>query len=180
MQKTITSQFRRATLLAFAGALGALSGCGDGGLFSRNQMDGSATGNLGADLDATKVTVVPYSTRCGVNTAAPCAKHIDSAVEIYVDGHSLIFDFSYVAQPGAVPGDDFEGYMLEVAPDADSPILGAVVDAAATTLDIDMSNLAHDRGHLEVNFAGVSYAPGDFVKINLLVGPIQLLHRSGS
>jgi hypothetical protein len=164
-------------LLAFVAALGALSGCGDAGLFSRNQMGGQA---MGADLDAANVTVVPYSTRCGANTAAPCTKHIDPAVEIYVDGHSLIFDFSNVVEPGTFPGDDFEGYMLEVAPDADSPIMGAVVDAAATTLAIDMSNLAYDQGHLEVNFAGVSYGPGDFVKINLWVGPIQLLRRSGT
>jgi hypothetical protein len=177
MQKTIASQFRRATLLTFAAGLGALSGCGDAGFFSRNQMDGEAMGNLGADLDAKNVTVVPYSTRCGVNTAAPCAKHIDPAVEIYIDGHSLIFDFSNVVEPGTFPDDDFEGYMLEVAPHADSPILAAVVDPGATTLDLDMSNLAHDRGHLEVNFAGVAYGPGDFLKIDLLVGPIQLLHR---
>lgn len=133
--------------------------------------------NVGAELDSAKVAVAHHSTRCGANSAAPCPKGMGPDVEIIIDEHSLILDFSNVAEPSTFDGTDFEGYILEVASNAGSPILFAKVDTEATTLDIEDADLAYDEGHLEVNFAGVTYGPGDFVKIDLLVGPLKLLHR---
>ena len=52
-----------------------------------------------------------------------------------------MFDFSNVAGPGSFEGADFEGYILEVASNAGSPILFATVDTDATTIDIDDTDL---------------------------------------
>jgi len=179
MQTTLANVIHQTPLLAVIVSLAALSGCGDGGLFSRNNLEGGSLGSLGAELDAANVTVGHRSTRCGENVAAPCPKGMDPAVEIHVDGNSVIFDFYNVAEPGTFEDVDFEGYMLEVARNAGSPILDARFDMDATTLDVGDPNLAYDKSHLDVNFAGLSYDRDSFVKVDLLVGPLNLLHRGG-
>jgi len=176
MQKTIATSFRPAPFLAVLVSLAALSGCGDDGL--RSGINHGEVGSIGADLDSDKVAVAHHSTRCGANTAAPCPKGMDPAVEIHIDAHSVMFDFSNVAGPGSFEGADFEGYILEVASNAGSPILFATIDTDATTIDVDDTDLAYDQVHLEMNFAGVSYDRDSFVKVDLLVGPLKLLGRS--
>lgn len=179
MQTTIANRTHQSRLLVVIVSFAALSGCGDAGLFSRNNLEGGSLGSLGAKLDAANVTVGHRSTRCGENVPAPCPKGMDPAVEIYVDGNSVILDFYNVAEPGIFEGVDFEGYMLEIARDAGSPILAARFDIEATTLEVDDANLAYDESHLDVNFAGLSYDRDSFVKIDLLVGPLNLLRRGG-
>ena len=177
MQKTSATLIHQSPLLAVIASLAILSGCGDGGLFSRNHTGGGSVGSLGAVIDSAMVTVGHRSTRCGDNMAAPCPKGMDPGVEIYFDGNSVIFDFYNVAEPGTFEGADFEGYMFEVGRNADSPILAAKIDYDATTLDVDEANLAYGESHLEVNFAGLSYDRDSFVKVDLLVGPLNLLRR---
>jgi len=177
MQKTIVIEFRKATLLTVAVSIGALSGCGDAGMFSRGKTDAGAIASIGAEINSANVRVGHHSTRCDANAAAPCPKGMDPAVEIHVEGRSLILDFSNVAEPGSFADVDFEGYVLEITPGADSPILAAWVDTDATTLDVEDAHVSYDEGHLEVNLAGVPYDPGGFVKIDLLVGPLNLLGR---
>ncbi|MBW2379445.1 MAG: hypothetical protein JRG70_07805, partial [Deltaproteobacteria bacterium] len=57
MQKTIVIEFRNATLLAVAAGIGALSGCGDAGMFSRGKMDAGAIASIGAEINSANVTV---------------------------------------------------------------------------------------------------------------------------
>jgi hypothetical protein len=178
MQTTSTTRFRAIALVGIAICLEALSGCGDAGMFSRQEAGEALVTNIGAQIDTERATVSHHSTRCGENAAGPCEKGMDPAIEVYIDGHSLIFDFSNVATPGTFTSSDFEGYVLEVQAEANAPILFARFDAEATTLDLDGSNLAYDRTHLEVNFTDISYDRDDFVKIDLLVGPLNLLQHS--
>ena len=140
-------------------------------------MNAGLDASFGSEIDRAHVTIAHHSTRCDANAAAPCPKGMDPAVEIHVEGRSLILDFSNIAEPGSFADVEFEGYVLEMAPGADSPILAARVDTDATTLDVEDLHVSYDEGHVEVNFAGVSYDSDGFVKIDLLVGPIKLLGR---
>jgi hypothetical protein len=166
-----------AITILFVASFAVLSGCGGEGLFSNNTIEGGSFASLGAELDVANVTVAHHSTRCGENFAGPCPKGMGPSVEIHIDANSVIFDFSNVAEPGSFEGADFEGYILEVARTAGSPILFARVDTDATTLDVEDDDLGYDERHLEVNLSGVAYDGGGFVKIDLLVGPLNLLHR---
>lgn len=175
MQTTSTHRFRTIALVGLTVCLEALSGCGDAGMFSTRDGGEALVANDRSQIDTEHATVLHHSARCGESTAGPCTKGMGPAIEIYFDGHSLIFDFSNVATPGTFTSSDFEGYVLEVQAEANAPILFARVDAELTTLDLDDSNLGYDETHLEVNFADISYDRGDFVKIDLLVGPLNLL-----
>ncbi len=64
MHKTITIRLRKAALLALAAGLGALSGCGDAGMFSRGNTDAGSGANFGSEIDSANVTVGHHSTRC--------------------------------------------------------------------------------------------------------------------
>jgi hypothetical protein len=166
-----------AITILFVASFAVLSGCGGKGLFSNNRIEGGSFASLGGEFDIADVTVAHHSTRCGANFAGPCPKGMDPSVEIHIDANSVIFDFSNVTESGSFEGADFEGYILEVARSADSPILFARVDTDATTLDVEDADLAYDEEHLEVNLSGVEYDGDGFVKIDLLVGPLNLLQR---
>lgn len=176
MHNTNAIPFRNAALILLA-AISALSGCGDRGMFSRGEMRGFSERSLGSTIDGADVTVEYRSTRCGDNAAMACPKGMAPGVEVYVQPTSVIFDFSNVSEPGTFADLDFEGFVVEIAAEADSPILLAAVDVRQTTLAFDADQVTHDSGHLEVNFAGTSYDSDSFVKIDLLVGPLNLLGR---
>ena len=98
-------------------------------------------------------------------------------VEVYVEPTSVIFDFSNVSEPGRFADVDFEGYVVEIAAGANRPIMFAVIDTRATNLEFVADAVTHDRGHVDVNLAGVSYDADSFIKIDLLLGPLNLLGR---
>jgi len=176
MHNTTALRFRNAALILLA-AVGALSGCGDRGMFSRGEMREFSERSLGSMIDSRDVTVEHRSTRCGDNAAMACPKGMAPGVEIYVEPTSVIFDFSNVSEPGVFADTDFEGFVVEIAAEAKRPIMFAHVDARATTLAFDAGQLTHDKAHLELNFAGASYDSDSFVKIDLLFGPLNLLGR---
>lgn len=175
MHKTNAITFQNLTLVLLA--LGALCGCGDRGMFSRGEMKGFSEMKLGSEIDSADVTVGHRSTRCGDNAAMPCPKGMAPDVEVYVEPTSVIFDFSNVSEPGRFADVDFEGYVVEIAAGANRPIMFAVIDTRATNLEFVADAVTHDRGHVDVNLAGVSYDADSFIKIDLLLGPLNLLGR---
>lgn len=176
MHNTTTIPFRNAALILLA-TIGALSGCGDRGMFSRGEMRGFSERSLGSKIDSADVTIEHRSTRCGDNAASACPKGMAPGVEVHIEPRSVIFDFSNVSEPGTFADVDFEGFVVEIAAEANKPIMFAIVDVRETTLAFDPDQVTHDSGHLEVNFAGVSYDSESFVRIHLLVGPLNILGR---
>ncbi len=144
-------------------------------MFSRGEFRGLSEAELGSVLDIERATIGHRSTRCGDNAAMPCPKGMAPDVEMYLSPRSVIFDFSNVQEPGTFADVDFEGFVLELAAGSETPILLAAIDLDATTLDVGRDAVTHDEHHLDVNFAGVSYDSDDFVKIDLLLGPLNLL-----
>jgi hypothetical protein len=173
MHNTNPTPFRTTVLLLTAVA--ALSGCGDRGMFSRGMLQDRTTGSRGDAIDSTQVTVSFLSSRCGGNGVESCLRDTAPAVEVHIDGQSVIFDFSNVAEPGVFPDVEFEGFLLEVAADSNAPIHRARVDGDTTNLDIADGAVIHDETHLEVNLAGVAYDSEGLIKIDLLAGTPNLL-----
>jgi hypothetical protein len=147
-------------------------------MFARGEMRGFSEMKLGSEIDSGSVTVAHRSTRCGDNTAMPCPKGMAPDVEVYVEPTSVIFDFSNVSEPGRFADVDFEGFTVEIAASANRPIMFAAIDTRMTNVELDAHAMTHDRGHLDVNLAGVAYDADSFVKIDLLLGPLNLLGRS--
>ena len=176
MHNTTALPFRTAALLLVA-IIGTLSGCGEGGLFSRGELSRHLDMRLGSAIDSTKATLSYLSTRCGDDAAVSCPKGMAPAVEIHIEDRSVIFDFSNVSEPGTFAEVDFEGFALEIAAEANTPVLFARIDTDATNLDMADDALTYDRGGFDVNFAAVAYDSDSLVKIDLLAGPLNLLGR---
>jgi hypothetical protein len=180
-------------VLIFIGVLGAFAAC-----YSLNpgHIDPDTLGPR-ASLDGLEVKLLRYSTHCDSKASAPlvakvgdgcefpgdevktlgpsCAEAPSPAVDVYVEEHHLIFDFSNVAEPGAFTGADFDGYIIDILRPRGGPIIFAMgVDDAMTTVDVDSVTLSHDYDHLEVNFQGVSYDHDSFVKIDLWLANMEL------
>jgi len=192
MENAITRRFlTRLGALIFIGVLGVLATC----LYvDPGHLDPDTLGPR-ASLDALEVKLLRYSTHCDSKASAPLvAKVADGCefpgdevktlgsscapspgVDVYVEEAHVIFDFSNVAEPGEFTGADFDGYIIDVLrPKGGPAIVGMAVDDDMTTVDIDSVTLSHDYDHLEVNFQGVSYDHGSFVKINLWLVNLEL------
>ncbi len=160
----------------FLVALGALSGCGDAGMLSRAGSSSDAVSGFGSDLDPANVAIRYDSSRCDESDTG-CPKTLVPNVEVFVDGKSILIDFSNVDGPGVFDEGTFEGFVIEVVRSADSPIFHASIDREATTLDVDEARLAYDETGLEINLAGASYDSNGFIKVDLLVGPLNILRN---
>jgi hypothetical protein len=176
MPNTTALPFRTAALLLVA-IIGTLSGCGEGGLFSRVELSRHLDESAGSAIDSTQATLSYLSTQCGDAAAAPCPKGMAPAVEIHIEDRSVIFDFSNVSEPGTFADVDFEGFALEIAAEASTPILLARIDTDVTNVDIGDDALTYDRGGFDVNFAAVAYDSSSLVKIDLLAAPLNLFGR---
>lgn len=146
-------------------------------MFARGEARGFSPMTSDSKLDGEMVTVEHRSTRCGNNAAMPCPKSAAPGVEVYVDSGSIIIDFSNVQEPGVFEDADFEGFVIELAAESGTPIQIARIDTDATNMEVRREDLAHDAYHLDVNLAGRSYDSDSFVKIDLLVGALNLLRQ---
>lgn len=159
-------------------SLATLSGCGDAGMFARGDVSRISGSHFGAAVEGETVAVRYDSSRCDASDAT-CDKALAPAIEVHVEPRSIILDFSNVREPGRFENVAFEGYLVEMLQARKSPLLFAALDLETTTLDIDDARLAYDEEALEINLAGVPYDSGGFVKIDLLVGPLNPL-RGGN
>lgn len=194
MEKAIVATPRKLAELVLGCGLGLLVGC-----FS---IDPGHVDSTGPDsvtcIDGVAIELLRDSTRCerpstkslvaevgdGMEFSAdqvrtldsPCAESPNPGVEIQVEHASLIFDFSNVANPGRFPAADFEGYVLDILPGEDNAhLVRATVDSEANSLGMEDADLWFDFDRLEVNFEGISYDEGGFVRINLWFVPAALM-----
>ena len=90
-------------------------------------------------------------------------------IEVFIDGQSIIFDFSNVTKDGKISEADFEGYIVSVTEDSNlPPILEAIVDATKSSVASQDVDVEFDDKNVAVNFQGLDYDDATFVKIDLL------------
>jgi hypothetical protein len=114
------------------------------------------------------------SSSCPAGPESQCTKTRAPNVDIYVDGRCLFLDFSGVDAPGRFSDETFHGFVFEVDPSANSPIIMAHVNEDASTLEIEGWRVTYGRDYVEINLAGLEYDSSDLIQIDLLVGPLRL------
>jgi len=180
MDSTIGIRARHFTLL-FVLAANIVSGCGEAGMFSTGELRAMSSSNMGADVDEARVTVTRVSPRCDAAAATACPEAAAPALEIHFEGHSVILDFSNVEEAGTFDMAEFDGFEIEFSGTAeDGPLYFVTVDADQTSIDVDDETLDYQRNYLDINLAGLDYDSETFIKIDLLLGPLNLFARSGS
>lgn len=190
----------RPALTVLCVSIAWLTGCGESAMFSLSAGhidEGSVVPN--ACFEGADVELFRYSTRCerasvkslsarvdgGLELAAdvvetldaPCAEGPTPAIEVRIEDHSLVFDFSEVTSPGRFPSADFDGYVIDLVLHAPGALLvAASVDSGQTTLPVGTADIYHEPDHLEVNFQNIAFDERGFVKIDLLFASVS--HQS--
>ncbi len=173
MAHSLTHAARTTALLLLA--LSALaSGCGDsspaggGGGGIRSALASHARERLGGEM----VELVIYTSCEGVDSENPdtrCAGIVDANVEVFYDGHALIFDFSNSPRRGRVSDLGFEGYVLEMTERSTlPPLVDAYVDSASSSVDAAEIGLRVEEKSISVGFEGLIYDDSTFVKVDLV------------
>ena len=169
--------------------LGLFAGCGDYPIDSSTESvdiepRGSSVGLLGrtvylrrrssscgAPVSNPLVEVgagVEYTSEQTRGLGSPCSGAPSPAVEISVEGQSLIFDFSDVDQAGVFPEAEFEGYELAFARRCGDIVLGGVsVDTQHSTMAASEVRASHHYDRVDVDFQGTGYDHTSFLKIDL-------------
>ena len=186
MKKNLSVMLRKCMSLVLVSALGLLAGCLYAGQPGRIQIDEGAL----ASMEGVRVELIRHSTGCGsgeseglfVEVGPGCEYPADAVralksncsvaphpgVEVHVDGSTVMFDFSNVAEPGRFPDGEFEGYILDIVRTADAPFLiGALVDGEMSTPDVVQGDLSADLDRLAVNLAGLTFDSNSFLKVDL-------------
>jgi hypothetical protein len=105
----------------------------------------------------------------GTDPEARCEGVSGTHVEVFLDGQSMIFDFSNVSKGGTISEADFEGYILSITEDSGlPPILEAIVDASKSTIDSQDLDVQFDDKNVSVNFQGLAYDDATFVKVDFV------------
>lgn len=175
-------------MLAVVTAACLFGGCGDVDAFKLRSGSWGETEPL-ADWQGAIVELVHMTTPCNevsdglrafvadhvefANCAvdAPkslCSPGAEAAVAIDVQPHSIIYDFSNVVDPGVFGRADFNGYVIADLLGAGPRIVAASIDREATTFDLDDDDIVVDGNSVRVNFGGLAFDAGDFVKIDLV------------
>lgn len=149
-----------------------------------------ARADLRPGAEGRTLRLVRRSTRCGVRRSAPIEAHVaagaefsaervgdlespcgDSpspAIDVHVEATSAIFDFSGVDSSGSFPEARFEGYSLYFARSCpDMALESADVDTQHSTVMLSDGDVRTHYDRLDVNFAGRSYDPESFLKVDL-------------
>lgn len=164
---------RTVSLAVFAALISLTAGCGDGFFTKGDGFVGSALSERVRDaMGDAEVDVFEY-TGCEVTDSsdpdARCKGVSDTQIEVFIDGQSIIFDFSNVTKDGKISEADFEGYIVSVTEDSNlPPILEAIVDATKSTVASKDVDVDFDDKNVAVNFQGLDYDDATFVKIDLL------------
>ena len=161
------------TLVALA--MNILSGCGDAGMFSAGELRAMHASKLGADIDPNRVTVKRVSTMCDTGAATACPEAAAPALEVYFDGRSVVLDFSNVETPGVFEA-EFDGFEIEFEDYRDgADLYFTVLDGEASSVELREDAISYGSHYLDINLSGVAYDSKTFIKIDLLVGPLNLL-----
>jgi hypothetical protein len=174
MTNALTSCPRLLVLLLVATE--ALSGCGSSREFSRDELRLLSKSNLGSRIDSEMVSAEFHSTRCERAEADACPNSPTPEVEVHVEDRSIVFDFSNVQAPGVFADAEFEGFVADLT-HPDRSVLYATVNATFTNVDLGPDAVVYDRGGVELNLAGVAYDSTTFIRVDLLVAPLNLLRN---
>lgn len=170
--------------------LGLLAGCGDYPVDSSTESVDMEPRGSAADLLGRTVYLRRRSSSCGAPVSnplvaevgasveftseqtrgleSPCSGAPNPAVEVSVDGQSLIFDFSSVDREGAFPEAEFEGYELAFGRRCgDIVFAGVAVDAERSTMAAAEVAISHHYDRVDVDLSGMAYDRATFIKIDL-------------
>lgn len=179
--------------LFVASLVSALSGCGDAHAFRLNpgSMGPESGGTEHACFDGSEVKLVRYASACSETSKSldstvrdglvfpaedvetlesPCADGPNPAIDVLFElvSHSVILDFSQVAQSGRFPEADFDGYVLEVLlEESNGTLMSVAIDRELTNVAIDRGDVDWDRSRIDLNFAGVRYDETSLLKLDL-------------
>ena len=117
---------------------------------------------VGPGLEYSADAVAALETRC---TQGP-----NPGVEVHIEDTAIVFDFSNVAAPGRFPEGEFEGYILDLLPEATTPFLiAAALDWGVTRSEVTDEDLIYEPGRLAVNLAGRAFDSESLLKVDLLL-----------
>jgi hypothetical protein len=173
MEHSLSNTFRNASLVAIALLFALTTGCGDG-LFQKSggELSSSLSRRIVERMGGAEVDLVEL-TGCEVlesnDPEARCEGVSDTQIEVFIDGESIIFDFSNVTKGGKISASEFEGYLVSVTEHSRLPrILEAILDATQSTIDSQDLDIQFDDKNVAVNFQGLDYDDATFVKIDLV------------
>ncbi len=173
MGRKLNNTVRKVSLAVFAALIALTAGCGDGFLNQGGGLFGSSlAGHLTDRMRGADVDLLEY-TGCEVveseDPEARCESVSGTEIEVFIDGQSMIFDFSNVTERGKISDADFEGYILSVTEDSNlPPILEAIVDATKSSIDSQDLDVQFDDKSVAVNFQGLAYDDATFIKVDLV------------
>lgn len=173
MDHNLNNAVRNALLVFFAVLVSLTAGCGNGFFSEGDGLIGSALSKRVRNaIGGAEVDVLEY-TGCEVTDSsdpeARCKGVSDTQIEVFIDGQSIIFDFSNVTKAGKISEADFEGYIVSVTEDSNlPPILEAIIDATKSTVGSQNVDVDFDDKNIVVNFRGLEYDDATFVKIDLV------------
>lgn len=192
---------RAGVALLVASALASFAGCGDAYTYDLDpgHIDPDSVGLEHACFDGSEIELVRYSSICDDSTrsltsvihdgivfaseevgklGSPCGVGPAPAVEMIFDmtSHSVLLDFSAVADGDRFPQTEFDGYMFDIALDPSNGTLVAItVDRDLSTVALDESDIDFDRSSIKINFAGTRYHRGSLLKLDLTIARVAPL-----
>jgi|GEM_PF-2542781 len=198
MKKSFVTMLRRYASLAFICAAFSSIGC----LYAGDPGDIASDPDAVVTLEGVQVELVRHSTSCDSGDSqglivevgpgieypadmvralkANCSQSTHPGVEVHIEDHAIVFDFSTVEEPGHFPAGDFEGYIVKIVHTGDAPVLAAaIVDREETTMDVVQDDLSYDLEGVAINLADRAFDPSSFLKVDLVLADIALSKSSG-
>jgi hypothetical protein len=188
MKKTFLTTLRSYASLAFICAASPSTGCLYGGDPGHIASDPDAVATLegiqvelirhspscdSADSEGLIVEVGPgleYPADVVGGLKADCALAANPGVEVQIEDHAIVFDFSNITEPGRFADGDFEGYIVNIVRTEDAPMLAAaVVDWHETTMDVVEDDLSYDFEGVTINLANRAFDSNSFLKVDLFL-----------
>ena len=188
MRETYLTILRSYASLAFICAASLSTGC----LYAGDP--GHVAGDRGAvaSLEGLQVELIRHSTSCDSADSqglivevgpgleypadvvrglkADCLLATNPGVEVHVEEHAIVFDFSNVEEPGRFADGEFEGYILNIVQNTDAPsLVAAAVDWETTTMNIVEGDLSYDFEGVTINLATREFHADSFLKVDLLL-----------
>lgn len=106
---------------------------------------------------------------------ATCSLAPNPGVEVHIEDHAIIFDFSNIEEPGRFADAEFEGYILKIVHTADAPLLvAATVDPQTTAMDVVQDDLSYDVEWVAINLADRVFDSSSFLKVHLILAGVSV------
>lgn len=187
-----------AFLIVGCALLVSSAGCGDVEVFGLNPgtIDPHSIDPDHICFDGSEVELVRYSSDCETTNnslagiirdglvfsagetqtlASPCEGGPAPSIDVLFDmaSHSILLDFSNVAQADRFREADFDGYGFNITlHESNGLLLSVTIDQELSTLPLHDSDVRWDRAHVDVNLAGVQYDQESLLALNLVFARI--------